>query len=275
MAEVAGESDESHPRVSALELGDDAHRAIAAPVIDKNDLKGSNRGQGSVHPVVEDRKILLFVEHRNDNRDPGPSAGTPGFEPVESTVRVQSRRREGHAVFFDVAGERTPGSLAGATRNGQMRPVPRASASVSPSSRRFVGVTSGPSVGMHPGLQQCGFIEEAIRSVLSQTFDDFELVVDDASRDDTAAVVESFRDGRIRLFRNDENFGAGRNWNRAIGLAHGRFVKVAVRRRLAATRLSGGSRPASSRAIPMSAWSPGKGRHRPKRTIVAGEAWSA
>jgi glycosyltransferase involved in cell wall biosynthesis len=46
----------------------------------------------------------------------------------------------------------------------------------------------------------------AMTSVLNQTFQDFELiVVDDASQDNTADVVRSFRDDRIRYIRHDTN----------------------------------------------------------------------
>ncbi len=46
----------------------------------------------------------------------------------------------------------------------------------------------------------------AIRSVLRQTCEDFELiVVDDASTDGTAAVVEAISDARVRLIRLPDN----------------------------------------------------------------------
>ncbi|MDE5674699.1 MAG: glycosyltransferase family 2 protein [Muribaculaceae bacterium] len=54
------------------------------------------------------------------------------------------------------------------------------------------------------------FIADAIKSVLAQTIDDWELVVvDDGSSDDTVEVAESFSatDCRIRVFRNDKNSG--------------------------------------------------------------------
>lgn len=71
------------------------------------------------------------------------------------------------------------------------------------------------------------FIGEAVASVVGQTFPDWELViVDDASPDRTWTVIESFSDPRIRAVRNDRNLGATANWNRALGLARGRFVKV-------------------------------------------------
>lgn len=70
-------------------------------------------------------------------------------------------------------------------------------------------------------------IGETIQSVLSQTFTDFELiVVDDASTDGTVTVVSQFRDPRLTLVRNSVNLGFEGNFNRALDLAAGRFVKV-------------------------------------------------
>jgi len=52
-------------------------------------------------------------------------------------------------------------------------------------------------------------VPRAIKSVLNQTFDDFEIVViDDCSSDDTREVIARIRDPRIRYFRNDTNVGA-------------------------------------------------------------------
>lgn len=60
-------------------------------------------------------------------------------------------------------------------------------------------------------------VRRALESVLAQDFDDFELiVVDDASTDDTVAVIESYRDPRIRLLRQETNRLAGAARNRGV-----------------------------------------------------------
>jgi len=71
------------------------------------------------------------------------------------------------------------------------------------------------------------FIADAVTSALSQTYRDFEIViVDNASTDTTPQLLAGFTDPRIRLFRNDENIGAAGNFNRAVSLARGRYLKV-------------------------------------------------
>jgi len=65
---------------------------------------------------------------------------------------------------------------------------------------------------------------EAIRSVLDQREQDFEIVVvDDGSSDDPESVVEGFNDPRI-LFLRQSNRGGGAARNAGIDLARGRFV---------------------------------------------------
>lgn len=50
------------------------------------------------------------------------------------------------------------------------------------------------------------FIEKSIHSVLNQTIKDFEfIIVDDASTDNTLALIESIKDSRIHLIRNEKN----------------------------------------------------------------------
>ena len=71
------------------------------------------------------------------------------------------------------------------------------------------------------------FIGAAIESVLTQTERDFELVIiDDCSPDDTAAVVASYADERIRFIRNTATRGAEGNWNRCLTEAQGRYIKI-------------------------------------------------
>jgi glycosyltransferase involved in cell wall biosynthesis len=72
------------------------------------------------------------------------------------------------------------------------------------------------------------FLRECLDSVLSQTFQDFELlVVDDHSRDDTLVILEEYakRDCRIRMERNPVNLGLVGNWNRCVELAKGEWIK--------------------------------------------------
>lgn len=68
-------------------------------------------------------------------------------------------------------------------------------------------------------------IGEAIASVLSQTYLDFELVIcDDHSKDDTWEIIKSYKDDRIKAFQNESNLGEYANRNRTLGLATGRYV---------------------------------------------------
>ena len=71
------------------------------------------------------------------------------------------------------------------------------------------------------------YIAAAIQSVLSQTYDDFELViVDDHSTDRTAAVAREFlADSRVRLIVNERNLGDYPNRNHAASFARGEFLK--------------------------------------------------
>jgi hypothetical protein len=70
------------------------------------------------------------------------------------------------------------------------------------------------------------FLEEAIESILSQTFRDFEfLVIDDGSTDATAEILARYasRDARVRIFRH-ENRGRAESLNIGIGFARGKYV---------------------------------------------------
>ena len=79
-----------------------------------------------------------------------------------------------------------------------------------------------------PSYQNEAYIEETIRSVLAQTFTDFELVVaDHGSSDRTWAILQQFTsDPRVRLLTTEPGGGAERNWNRVTGQARGELVKL-------------------------------------------------
>lgn len=74
------------------------------------------------------------------------------------------------------------------------------------------------------------YIREALRSILDQTFTDFELIIcDNASTDETESICRAFseRDSRIRYYENDSNLGAAKNYNRTLKLAQGEYFRWA------------------------------------------------
>ena len=69
------------------------------------------------------------------------------------------------------------------------------------------------------------FLEDAIESILGQTYQHFEfIVVDDDSTDDSRSIARSFDDPRITLLENDENRGLTASLNRALEAATGTYV---------------------------------------------------
>lgn len=76
-----------------------------------------------------------------------------------------------------------------------------------------------------PTFNRARLIPRAINSVLTQTIQDFEIViVDDASSDDTEDVVRAIGDPRIRYSRNKENLHKGGARNVGIQHATGRYI---------------------------------------------------
>jgi len=71
------------------------------------------------------------------------------------------------------------------------------------------------------------YVAQAIRSVLDQTFRDFEfLIVDDGSRDDTPRVVEQFDDPRIVFRTSAENRGSAARRNELVEASRGQYIAV-------------------------------------------------
>lgn len=78
-----------------------------------------------------------------------------------------------------------------------------------------------------PSYGHARFIEDAIRSVLAQTFTDWELiVVDDQSPDNSLELVRKFDDDRIRSEQNPANLGTYGTQQRALEMAKHDLIAV-------------------------------------------------
>lgn len=78
-----------------------------------------------------------------------------------------------------------------------------------------------------PCYRSAKFVDRALHSIASQTYQDWEaVVVDNASDDETFALAERFarRDSRFRVHRNAENVGPVRNWQRCAELGSGEYA---------------------------------------------------
>jgi len=52
------------------------------------------------------------------------------------------------------------------------------------------------------------YLKRAIESILAQSFKDYDfLILDDGSTDESLEIIKSFKDKRIRLFRNKKSKG--------------------------------------------------------------------
>ncbi len=67
----------------------------------------------------------------------------------------------------------------------------------------------------------------SIQSVLNQTYTNFELIIiDDDSKDNTLDIADSFKDTRLKIIKNDNNLGLQGNWDKALRLCNGEYVKL-------------------------------------------------
>ena len=69
------------------------------------------------------------------------------------------------------------------------------------------------------------FLKEAIDSILAQTFTNFELlIIDDASTDNSANIISTYTDPRVRYVRNETNLGISATLNRGIQLSTTEYI---------------------------------------------------
>lgn len=79
-----------------------------------------------------------------------------------------------------------------------------------------------------PTWNSASYLRESLDSILAQDYPNIEVIVsDNDSQDDTLAILAEYEQaGRIRLHRNQQNIGAGANFNLLVGLARGEFVAI-------------------------------------------------
>ncbi len=72
------------------------------------------------------------------------------------------------------------------------------------------------------------YLKEAIESILSQTFEDFEfLILDDCPEDKNCEeIIKRYPDKRIKYFRNDENLGISHTRNKLLDMAQGKYLAI-------------------------------------------------
>ncbi|MBW4459959.1 MAG: glycosyltransferase [Nodosilinea sp. WJT8-NPBG4] len=78
-----------------------------------------------------------------------------------------------------------------------------------------------------PTYNRCSLLEKSLKSALAQNYPNFRvLVLDNASSDETEALVYSLSDSRVTYVKNEINIGLFRNWNRAIELNSSPYLTV-------------------------------------------------
>lgn len=69
------------------------------------------------------------------------------------------------------------------------------------------------------------YLRDTIKSVLCQTFGDFEfLIINDGSTDKSLEIIKSFSDSRIRIVNREKNIGLQKNLFDGVGMAKGEYI---------------------------------------------------
>jgi glycosyltransferase involved in cell wall biosynthesis len=69
------------------------------------------------------------------------------------------------------------------------------------------------------------YLQKSVKSILGQTFSDFEfIIIDDGSTDRSFEMISSYDDPRIRIIQNSNNLGQTRSLNKGIAISSGEFI---------------------------------------------------
>ena len=69
------------------------------------------------------------------------------------------------------------------------------------------------------------FLDKSIKSVLNQTFNNFEyIIINDGSTDDSLKIIKSFEDSRIKIINFSKNMGITAALNNGLNVAKGYYI---------------------------------------------------
>lgn len=87
-------------------------------------------------------------------------------------------------------------------------------------------ITGNPSISVVMPVYNAGqFLNQAIDSILTQTYTDFEfIIINDGSTDETESIIQSYADKRIKYVSNSINLGIVETLNKGVDLAQGRYL---------------------------------------------------
>ena len=78
-----------------------------------------------------------------------------------------------------------------------------------------------------PAYQQTYFLKMCIDSLLKQTYDNFEVIITDDSKDDSVRkLIESYNNPLLQYYHNSPSLGNPANWNSAMERAKGKYIKI-------------------------------------------------
>lgn len=144
-----------------------------------------------------------------DDREQRLAIGGTNASRARTLFSVEAMVERYREVYSEVLG----------SRRGQVHRIPRTSARVTQTGK-------APAVSVVMAVRNGErFLNEAVDSILAQTFDDFEfIVVDDASQDSTLRLLQEYPDVRLRIVRNEVHMGLSASLNRGIRMARGRYI---------------------------------------------------
>jgi glycosyltransferase involved in cell wall biosynthesis len=78
-----------------------------------------------------------------------------------------------------------------------------------------------------PAYKRPENVQRLLRSIAIQTYGDYEIIVTDDSPDDSVkGIIDSFPELPLQYIKNPKSLGTPANWNYAISLARGEWIKI-------------------------------------------------